>query len=376
MSDFSKAFGSLGSLMGSTAAGAVGNIASGAANALFGGIQARRNWKYKKKEMELQQKYNLENMQKQFDYQQEAWNRENRYNDPRNASARWRLAGISPNAVFGNSPGGAGVAGSAGTPDVSNPSAGGNVDTSAYHPTLTPVEMMRAQNEKKVADSQADLNKALADKARGDTKDPGITKQQQKLDFDWSLVKKQREEVQKSVDEINSEYQRAINEADLQIKQQILFETMAKIDKLLADKEVSEEMKLNLKEQRNLIKEQRNLIQAQVDTEKSKQRSLDADAEYKDAIRETENLLRSGKHKLQTREIMKVVYETFGQDLSNARQIEEIARLMTATDRPSSIPAYLDKIAEQIGGSDQDAKWEAKARLSKNLRKLLKSYDD
>ena len=86
--------------------------------------------------------------------------------------------------------------------------------------------------------------------------------------------------------------------------------------------------------------------------------------------------MRSGKHKLQTREIMKVVYETFGQDLSNARQIEEIARLMTATDRPSSIPAYLDKIAEQIGGSDQDAKWEAKARLSKNLRKLLKSYDD
>ena len=107
-SDFSKGFGNLGSLMGSTAAGAVGNIASGAANALFGGIQARRNWKYKKKEMALQQKYNLENMQKQFDYQQEAWNRENRYNDPRNASARWRLAGISPNAVFGNSPGGAG----------------------------------------------------------------------------------------------------------------------------------------------------------------------------------------------------------------------------------------------------------------------------
>ena len=160
-----------------------------------------------------------------------------------------------------------------------------------------------------------------------------------------------------------------MNEADLQIKQQILFETMAKIDKLLADKEVSEEMKLNLKEQRKLI-------QSQVDTEKAKQRNFDADARYKDAIRETEDLLRSGKRKLQTREIMKVVYETFGQDLSNARQIEEIARMMTATDRPSSIPAYLDKIAELIGGSDQDAKWEAKGRLSENLRKLLKSYDD
>lgn len=369
MSDFSKAFGSLGGLMGSTAAGAVGNIASGAANALFGGIQARRNWKYKKKEMALQQKYNLENMQKQFDYQQEAWNRENRYNDPRNASARWRLAGISPNAVFGNSPGGAGVAGSAGTPDVSNPSAGGNVDTSTYHPTLTPVEMMRLKNDTKVADSVVNLNNAKADEARGNTKDPDVTKWLQKLDFDWTLVKKQREEIQKFIDEINGEYQRATNEADLRIKQQILFETMAKIDKLLADKDVSEEMKLNLREQRKLI-------QSQVDTEKAKQRNFNADARYKDAIRETENLLRSGKRKLQTREIMKVVYETFGQDLSNARQIEEIARLMTATDRPSSIPAYLDKIAEQIGGSDQDAKWEAKGRLSENLRKLLKSYDD
>lgn len=368
-SDFGKGFGNLGKLMGSTAAGAVGNIASGAAGALFGGIQARRNWKYKKKEMALQQKYNLENMQKQFEYQQEAWNRENRYNDPRNASARWRLAGISPNAVFGNSPGGAGVAGSAGTPDVSNPSAGGNVDTSAYHPTLTPVEMTRLKNDTKVANSVVNLNNAKADEARGNTKDPGVTKQQQKLDFDWTLVKKQREEIQKSVDEINSEYQRAVNEADLQIKQQILFETMAKIDKLLADKDVSEEMKANLKEQRNLIR-------AQVDTEKSKQRNLESDTRYKDAVRETENLLRSGKHKLQTREIMKVVYETFGQDLSNARQIEEVARLMTATDRPTTVPAYLDKLAELLGGADQDAKWEAKGRLSENLSKLLKSYDD
>ena len=220
MSDFSKAFGSLGGLMGSTAAGAIGNVASGVTNALFGGIQARRNWKYKKKEMALQQKYNLENMQKQFDYQQEAWNRENRYNDPRNASARWRLAGISPNAVFGNSPGGAGVAGSAGTPDASNPSAGGNVDTSSYHPTLTPVEMMRVQNEKKVADSQADLNKALADKARGDTKDPDITKRLQLLDLDRSELAKESERIQKDILDIERGYKEYEKQADLSIKQQ------------------------------------------------------------------------------------------------------------------------------------------------------------
>lgn len=312
-----------------------------------------------------QQAYNERNMALQHEYQKKMFDYINDYNLPTKSVARWQAAGISPQAVYGNSPGGAGVASDASAPSSDNP----GIDTRSFNFTQTLAERQRMENEKKVADSQAELNEALAGKARGDTKDPDVTKRQQKLDFDWTLVKKQREEVQKSVDEINREYQRAVNEADLQIKRQILFETMAKIDKLLADKEVSEEMKANLKEQRNLIK-------AQVDTEKSKQRSLDADANYKDAIRETENLLRSGKRKLQVREIMKVVYETFGQDLSNARQIEELARLMTATDRPSSIPAYLDKIAEQIGGSDQDAKWEAKGRFAENLRKLLKSYDD
>lgn len=230
MSDFSNAFGSLGGLMGSTAAGAIGNIASGATNALFGGIQARRNWKYKKKEMALQQKYNLENMQKQFDYQQEAWDRENRYNDPRNASARWRLAGISPNAVFGNSPGGAGVAGSAGTPDASNPSAGGNVDTSSYRPTLTPVEMMRAQNETKVADSQADLNSALASKARGDTKDPDETKRGQKL-YNDGLDLTNKLTASKV---INQGTQNELDALDLRLKNE-LFDTTVKIEKQKAE---------------------------------------------------------------------------------------------------------------------------------------------
>ena len=257
MSDFSKAFGSLGSLMGSTAAGAVGNIASGAANALFGGIQARRNWKYKKKEMALQQKYNLENMQRQFDYQQEAWNRENRYNDPRNASARWRLAGISPNAVFGNSPGGAGVAGSAGTPDVSNPSAGGNVDTSTYHPTLTPVEMMRAQNEKKVADSQADLNKALADKARGDTKDQNETKRGQKL-YNDGLDLTNKLTASKV---INQDMQNKLDALDLRMKDE-LFDTTVKIEKQKAENLAKQYEQVNQQIAESAARE--NLAKAQV----------------------------------------------------------------------------------------------------------------
>lgn len=257
MSDFSKAFGSLGSLMGSTAVGAIGNVASGVTNALFGGIQARRNWKYKQKEMALQQKYNLENMQKQFDYQQEAWNRENRYNDPRNASARWRLAGISPNAVFGNSPGGAGVAGSAGTPDVSNPSAGGNVDVSAYHPTLTPVEMMRLKNDTNIANSVVNLNNAKADEARGNTKDPDETKRGQKL-YNDGLDLTNKLTASKV---INQDTQNKLDALDLRLRNE-LFDTTVKIEKQKADNLVKQYEQMNQQIAESAARE--NLTKAQV----------------------------------------------------------------------------------------------------------------
>lgn len=361
MSDFSKAFGSLGSLMGSTAAGAVGNIASGAANALFGGIQARRNWKYKKKEMGLQQKYNLENMQKQFDYQQEAWNRENRYNDPRNASARWRLAGISPNAVFGNSPGGAGVAGSAGTPDVSNPSAGGNVDTSSYHSALTPVEMMRLKNDTNVANSVVNLNNAKADEARGNTKDPDLAKRLQLLDIDRAEIAKESERIQKDILDIEKDYKEYEKQADLSIKQQILFETIAKIDKLLADKEVSEETKKKLQADRGLIQEK-------INTEKAKQRNLDADTDLKDAYRQTENDLRDGKIKIQQSEAKRIIQLAFNGKLKNMELAEQLSRIMTGTDRSSSLYSVLDKAIESFGSKEHDEKENVRRRFLDELR--------
>lgn len=357
MSDFSKAFGSLGSLMGSTAAGAVGNIASGAANALFGGIQARRNWKYKQKEMALQQKYNLENMQKQFDYQQEAWNRENRYNDPRNASARWRLAGISPNAVFGNSPGGAGVAGSAGTPDVSNPSAGGNVDTSTYHPTLTPVEMMRAQNERKIADSQADLNNALANKARGDTKDPDITKRSQLVQLSRDEIAKETEEVQRDILKIQKIFAAAKEANDVAIQRAKFLEIIANCNKLLADKNVSEEMKEKLEADKKLAQEM-------VNTEKAKQRNLDSQTE-------TENQIREGRKSLTDAQAKEALSRAGLNELARDRDSYEFfLRLVNADDVNSPAQAVSKFVRMFKSRFNRDLADYQKAALSDYLEKI------
>lgn len=357
MSDFSKAFGSLGSLMGSTAAGAVGNIASGATNALFGGIQARRNWKYKQKEMALQQKYNLENMQKQFDYQQEAWNRENRYNDPRNASARWRLAGISPNAVFGNSPGGAGVAGSAGTPNVSNPSAGGNVDTSTYHPTLTPVEMMRAQNERKVADSQADLNNALANKARGDTKDPDITKRSQLVQLSRDEIAKETEEVQRDILKIQKIFAAAKEANDVAIQRAKFLEIIANCNKLLADKNVSEEMKEKLEADKKLAQEM-------VNTEKAKQRNLDSQTE-------TENQVREGRKSLTNAQAKEALSRAGLNKLARDRDSYEFfLRLVNADDVNSPAQAVSKFVRMFKSRFNLDLADYQKAALSDYLEKI------
>lgn len=164
MVDFFKGLKS--SLTGQTAGETVGSgIISGGLSSLFGGISASRNWKYRKKEMDLQQQYSVENMQRAFDYATEAWNRENKYNDPLAASTRWRRAGIAPASVYGSGSSGAGVAGSINTPSAGSPSSGGNFDNSVARFAST-LEMRRLENETKVADSVAAKNAADADAAR------------------------------------------------------------------------------------------------------------------------------------------------------------------------------------------------------------------
>lgn len=139
---------------------------SGASDALFGGIKAKRNWKYKKKEMELQQQYNVENMERQYGYQVDMLNRQNQWNAPTNQVSMWRQAGISPTAVFGSGNGGVGLSGTPSGPSSSNPSASGNVDNSQATKSAILSEAKRLQNETKVAESVVDKNKADADAAR------------------------------------------------------------------------------------------------------------------------------------------------------------------------------------------------------------------
>lgn len=173
-----------------------------------------------------EQRYNERNMALQHEYQKKMVDYINNYNLPTKSVSRWKAAGIAPQAVFGNSPGGAGVASDASAPSSDNPGTDSNF--SRFSQTLA--EQRRMENEKKVADSQADLNKALADKARGDTKDQDETKRGQKL-YNDGLDLTNKLTASKV---INQGTQNELDALDLRMKNE-LFDTTVKIEKQKAE---------------------------------------------------------------------------------------------------------------------------------------------
>ncbi len=174
----------MGQSFGLNAASSAGSSAgSGLADALFGGISARRNWKYKQKEMALQQQYALEQMSKSAEFQlahdKQMFDYENAYNDPSAVLARNLAAGLNPAAVLGQS--GVGVSAtiptaSGGAPSGHGPVAtgsGGGLAALAGNPSAyADVQLKDAQQERER--SAAALNDAQADWYKSQTVDKDL----------------------------------------------------------------------------------------------------------------------------------------------------------------------------------------------------------
>lgn len=174
----------MGQSLGMNAASSAGSsLGGGLADALFGGISARRNWKYKKKEMALQQQYALEQMTKSAEFQlahdKQMFDYQNTYNDPAAVLQRNLAAGLNPAAVLGQS--GVGVSAtiptsSGGAPSGHGPVASGSVgglaalagNPSAY----ADIQLKDAQQERER--SAASLNDAEAEWYRSQTLDKDL----------------------------------------------------------------------------------------------------------------------------------------------------------------------------------------------------------
>lgn len=303
----------------------------------------------------IAQSRNEKNMALEHDYWKRRVNQLEEMNKPSRQVAKWRSAGIAPQAVFGNSPGGAGIATDASAPNSQTP-----MGSSDFNFVTTIAERQRMKNEKAIADATVNKLNAEAEKLRGDTKDPNVTKDSQRLEFDWNLVKKQREQVQLAVDEINKEFQRAINEADMQIKRGLYSETLAKIDKLIADKDVSEEMKQNLQKQRGLIESQIFATQAQTSATK-------AQAGLTEAQTETENALRSGRVSLTDAQANQVLSMAGLNEVKRDREkYETFLRLLDIDDASNGVELAQRIIRQVLGRMNPD--------LSDYKRKMISDY--
>jgi len=170
---------SFGQALGQSAASAgTTGLISGALGQLFGGMNARRQWKYQQKQMKLQQQYALEQMQKQSELSYSNWQKqfdyENSYNDPSKVFDRYLKAGVTPAAVLGSS--GVGVnatmsGGSAPMPSASGPSGGSPVAPGTFAPTSPTAiaENMIAQSTVDRNTAAANRDDAEADLMRGNT---------------------------------------------------------------------------------------------------------------------------------------------------------------------------------------------------------------
>ena len=278
----------------------------------------------------IAQSRNEKNMALEHDYWKRRVNQLEEMNKPSRQVAKWRSAGIAPQAVFGNSPGGAGIATDASSPNSQTP-----MGSSDFNFVTTIAERQRMSNEKAIADATVNKLNAEAEKLRGDTKDPTVTRESQRLEFDWNLVKKQREQVQLAVDEINKEFQRAINEADMQIKRGLYSETLAKIDKLIADKEVSDEMKQNLRKQRDLIESQISATQAQTD--------------LTNAQAKTENELRKLRKALTQNQINEITQKIRASRVVTTEGIERLVAWLRGDREAGSLFGLIDKYITGTG---------------------------
>lgn len=170
--------------LGMNAAASAGSSAgAGMADALFGGISARRNWKYKQKEMALQQQYALEQMTKSAEFQlahdKQMFDYQNAYNDPSAVLERNLAAGLNPAAVLGQS--GVGVSAtiptaSGGAPSghgpVASGSGGGLAALAGNASAYADIELKNAQQERER--SAAALNDAEAEWYKSQTLDKDL----------------------------------------------------------------------------------------------------------------------------------------------------------------------------------------------------------
>lgn len=116
-------------------------------------------------------------------------------------------------------------------------------------------------------------------------------------------------------------------------------------------------------------------VEAQTKTEGAKQTNLAADTDYKQALKRTEDALREGKIKIQQSEAQKIIQDAFGARLKNMDLAEQLARVLTGTDRSNSLYSVLDKAIESLGAREYEEKENIRRRFLDELRNFVSLHE-
>lgn len=181
------------------------------------------------------------------------------------------------------------------------------------------------------------------------------------------------------IDQVNAEFAEIKAIQDSAERDARIAELWSREEKNLADAAKTDADRLTVETLRDGMKRLQDAqignIQAQTETEGAKQTNLAADTDYKQALTDTENALREGKIKIQQSEAQKIIQDAFGARLKNTELAEQLARILTGTDRSNSLYSVLDKAIESLGSREHYEKENVRRRFLDELRNFVSLHE-
>ena len=364
--------------------GALLGGAASAGSAISSGSLNRKNRKWQEKMYNLQVTQRREDAQAQYertkDYAQWAWNR---FESPAAQRSAMQAAGINPffqgSSIqpMGTPQGNVSQADGGSVPSQgpysNNPMS--NIMAGASSLREAALQGVQAEN----IQAQTELTNANRLKVQAET--IGINKSNEILDIVKGIKDNEllSSGFRATMDKIASQYAEVNAIADVNEKTariQELNERAAKeaaeAAKTDSDRLISQYM---ADANKRAVEAQANLANAQAETEGVRQTNFAADTDYKQALTDTENALREGKIKIQQSEAQKIIQDAFGARLKNTELAEQLARILTGTDRSNSLYSVLDKAIESLGSREHYEKENVRQRFLDELRNFVSLHE-
>ena len=358
--------------------GALLGGAASAGSAVSAGGLNRKNRKWQEKMYNLQVTQRREDAQAQYermkDYASWAWNR---FESPTAQRSAMEAAGINP-FVEGS------VIQPMGTPQGNVSQAdGGSVPSQGPYSNNPMSNIMAGASSLREAalqgvqaeniQAQTELTNANRLKVQAET--IGINKSNEILDIVKGIKDNEllSSGFRAAMDKIAAQYAEVNAIADVNEKAARIQELNERAAREAdSDRLISQYM---ADANKRAVEAQANLANAQAETEGVKQMNLAADTDYKQAFTDTENALREGKIKIQQSEAQKIIQDAFGARLKNTELAEQLARILSGTDRSNSLYSILDKAIESFGTREHDEKENVRRRFLDELRNFVSLHE-